>query len=55
MSAILDDRNFNFFCVQYLVGKPEGRDHSEFPVVNGKIILEWIIGKWGRKVWTGCI
>jgi len=21
---------------------------------NGKIILEWILGKQGGKVWTGC-
>jgi hypothetical protein len=34
-----------------LVGKPEGRDHSE----DGKIISEWILRKWGGKVWTGYI
>jgi hypothetical protein len=28
-----------------LVGKPEGRDHSEDLGVRGKIILEWILGK----------
>jgi hypothetical protein len=28
-----------------LVGKPEGRDHSEDIVVDGRIILEWIVGK----------
>jgi hypothetical protein len=22
---------------------------------GGKIVLEWILGKWGRKVCTGCI
>jgi hypothetical protein len=28
-----------------LVGKAEGRDHSENVNVNGKTILEWILGK----------
>jgi hypothetical protein len=28
-----------------LVGKPEGRDHLEDIFVDGKIILEWILGK----------
>jgi hypothetical protein len=23
--------------------------------VVGKIILEWILGEYGEKVWTGCI
>jgi hypothetical protein len=38
-----------------LVGKPEGRDHSEDLGVDEKIILEWIVGKNGGKKWTGCI
>jgi hypothetical protein len=33
----------------------KGRDHSEGVDVDGKIILEWIVGKQGGKVWTGCI
>jgi len=33
----------------------KGRDHSENLDVDGKIILEWIIGKYGGKVWTGFI
>jgi hypothetical protein len=33
----------------------EGRDHLEKPDVDGKIILEWILGKWGWKVWIGII
>jgi hypothetical protein len=35
-----------------LVGKP-GRDHSGDLGVDGKIILDWILGKLGGKVWTG--
>jgi hypothetical protein len=36
-----------------LVGRPEG-NHLEDQVVDGRIILEWILGKRGR-VWTGFI
>jgi hypothetical protein len=28
----------------------KGRDHSEDLGVDGKIILEWILGKWVGKV-----
>jgi hypothetical protein len=32
------------------------RDHSKNPgSIDGKIILEWILWKWGGKVWTVCI
>jgi hypothetical protein len=34
-----------------LVGKPEGKRHSENLGV-GEIILEWILGKW---LWAGFI
>jgi hypothetical protein len=30
-----------------------GRDHSEDPGRNGKIISEWTLGKLGAKAWTG--
>jgi hypothetical protein len=33
----------------------KGRDHSEDLGVDGRIILEWILGKYGEKVWDGCI
>jgi hypothetical protein len=33
----------------------KGTDHSEDIVVDGRIILEWIAGKWGRNLWTRCI
>jgi hypothetical protein len=38
-----------------LDGKPERNRQLEDIGVDGKIILEWILGKWGRKMWTGCI
>jgi len=30
----------------------KGRDHSEDIGVDGKIILEWILGKQGGAAWT---
>jgi len=38
-----------------LDAKPAGRDHSEDLSVDGKIEFEWILGKWGGKLWTGWI
>jgi hypothetical protein len=38
--------------------KPEnltGRDYAEYLDAIGRIILEWISGKQGMKVETGCI
>jgi len=36
-------------------GNLKGRDHLEDLGVDGKIILEWILGKQGGKVWTGSL
>jgi hypothetical protein len=30
-----------------LVGKPEGKNHWGDPGIDGRIILEWILRKWG--------
>jgi hypothetical protein len=30
----------------------KGRDHSEELGVDGRIILEWLLGKWNVKLWT---
>jgi hypothetical protein len=38
-----------------LVGKPEGNRPIGRPGVDGRIILEWILGKQGGKVSNGCI
>jgi hypothetical protein len=32
-----------------------GRGHLENLGINGKAILEWILGKEGGKTWTGFI
>jgi len=38
-------------CVQFfLPGILNGRDHSVAPGVDGKIILEWILGKSGGNM-----
>jgi hypothetical protein len=37
------------------IGKPEGENHSEDLDIDGRIILEWILGKWGGMMWTGFI
>jgi hypothetical protein len=42
-------------CINLLVGKPEGKGPRGTPVVDGKIMLKWILGKLGEKVWTGSI
>jgi hypothetical protein len=34
-----------------LVGKPEGRGHSEDLGIVGRIILDWILGKWNGCIW----
>jgi hypothetical protein len=38
------------FCAENL----KGRDHLENLSVDGKIILKWILGKQGRKLWIEC-
>jgi len=39
-----------------LVGKPEGKNHSKDPGLDGITILRWIFRKWnGGEAWTGLI
>jgi hypothetical protein len=43
-------------CVHYFwLESVKGRDHSEELGVDGKILLAWILGKQGGKVWTGFV
>jgi hypothetical protein len=35
--------------------KTEREDMSQSVGVDGKITLEWILRKYGGKVWNGCI
>jgi len=41
--------------VRFLSESVKGRDHSEDLGIDGKIILGWISGKYGGRVWTVCI
>jgi hypothetical protein len=36
-------------------GTLKGRDHSEQIEVDEKIILKWILEKYGLRVWTGFV
>jgi hypothetical protein len=43
------------YCAEKLIyfsRKPERRQHLEDLGVDGRIILEWILGKLGGMVWT---
>jgi hypothetical protein len=33
-----------------LVAKPEGRGHLEYPGIDGRIILKWVLGKQCRRL-----
>jgi hypothetical protein len=41
-------------CIQQF-GRKIGIDHSEDLDGDRKMVLECILGKYGGKVWTGCI
>jgi hypothetical protein len=37
------------------IGNLKGREFSEDLGVDGRVILEWMLGKYGGKMWTGCM
>jgi len=37
---------------EFLSGNLKRTEHSEVLGLDGKMILEWILGKYGGKVWT---
>jgi hypothetical protein len=39
-------------CIQYFGWKREGKNHSEDLGVDGRIIVELILGEYGGKVWV---
>jgi hypothetical protein len=40
---------------KFLSENLKGRDPADYLGIDGKVILECILGKWDGKVWTGCI
>jgi uncharacterized membrane protein YedE/YeeE len=50
--ACLGDRRDAY---RVLVGKSEGKNHSEYPDVDERMILRWIFRKWRGGAWTGLI
>jgi hypothetical protein len=40
---------------KFLSENLKGRDQSENLRVYGKVILKWVVGKYGGKVWTGFV
>jgi hypothetical protein len=33
-----------------LIGKPEGKDHSEDLGIDGRILLQWVLEKWDGRM-----
>jgi hypothetical protein len=42
-------------CTKFWSENLKGGEDSEDQDEDGRIILEWILGKYGGKVWSGCI
>jgi hypothetical protein len=42
-------------CIQFWSENLKERENSEDIDVDGRIILESALGKWGMNVWTGCV
>jgi hypothetical protein len=42
----------NAYSILYIL---KGGDRSEDLRVDGRIILEWFLRKYGGRVWSGCI
>jgi hypothetical protein len=42
-------------CKKNVVGNPEGKGSLGRPRRRWRVILEWTLGKYGGKMWTGFI
>jgi hypothetical protein len=42
-------------CARFWSQKLKGRDHMEDQGVDGRIMLEWVLGKYDWMLWTGFI
>jgi len=43
------------WCTKFWLENLRGRDHSGDLGTDGNMILEWMLGKQGGKMWTGFI
>jgi hypothetical protein len=42
-------------CRRFWSENLKGEEHAEDPRVDGRIILDWILGKYGGHLWTGFV
>jgi hypothetical protein len=40
---------------EIVIGKPKGRDCLEYLGVDWRIILKWLLKKWGVRMWIECM
>jgi hypothetical protein len=40
---------------EFLTKELKGRNHSEVLGIDGRTTLEWMLGTYGGKLWTGSI
>jgi hypothetical protein len=42
-------------CIEFYLESLKGRDISEDLRIDGRVIIKWILGNWGSKVWIGFV
>jgi hypothetical protein len=42
-------------CIQHFGQKTKGRDNFEDIGINGRTVLEWVLEKYGGKLWIAFI
>jgi hypothetical protein len=55
MGVVCSTHDSDKYAYKVLVGRPEGKRPLVNIGRNGRTILELILEKWGRKLWTGFI
>jgi len=51
---LLEISFFKLLLPLVLDGGPEGKDHLEYLIVDGRI-LQWVFKNWAEEAWTGLI